>query len=271
MSSTTHKTEPHFELLPGMIDSHFHSAMMEKKGMNVRPLISQALQTGLAGGIDIGIEAGDTARRHWIRQEFPQIKLATGLYPAEAEYEEIADRIALLCEDIERFSPAAVGEMGVDRYWNYATVERQQELMRQQIEVANRYRLPIIIHNRDADAEVLEVLKDTPPRAGGVLHCFSSNAEGARSFVDAGLYISFAGNLTYKKSEALREAAAAVPLDRLLAETDSPFLSPQKLRGKLNHPGQVGFVYRSLAELHGQELTRLIQLISENFRRLFGG
>ncbi|MDZ7793722.1 MAG: TatD family hydrolase [Spirochaetia bacterium] len=271
MSSTTHKTEPHFELLPGMIDSHFHSAMMEKKGMDVRPLISQALQAGLAGGIDIGIEAGDTARRQWIQQEFPQIKLAAGLYPAEAEHEEITGRIALLCEDIERFSPAAVGEMGVDRYWNYATVERQQELMRRQIEVANRYRLPIIIHNREADAEVLEVLKDTPPRAGGVLHCFSSHAGAARSFVDAGLYISFAGNLTYKKSSALREAAAAVPLDRLLAETDSPFLSPQKLRGKLNHPGQVGFVYRTLAELHGQELERLIQLISENFGRLFGG
>src|SRR6056297_4255870 len=152
MKNYTQRTkELHFELLPGMIDSHFHSAMMEKKGMDVRPLISQALQAGLAGGIDIGIEAGDTARRHWIHQEFPQIKLAAGLYPAEAEHEELSGRIALLCEDIERYSPAAVGEMGVDRYWNYATVERQQKLMREQIKVANLYGLPIIIHNRDAD------------------------------------------------------------------------------------------------------------------------
>jgi len=269
MSSTTNQTKLHFELLPGMIDSHFHSAMMQKKGMDVRALISQALQAGLAGGIDIGIEAGDTARRYWIQQEFPQIKLAAGLYPAEAEHEEITGRIAMLCEDIERYSPAAVGEMGVDRYWNYATVERQQKLMREQIKVANLYGLPIIIHNRDADAEVLEVLKESPPQAGGVLHCFSSHAAAARSFVDAGLHISFAGNLTYKKSDALREAAAAVPVDRLLAETDSPFLSPQKLRGKLNHPGQVGFVYHTLSELHGQKLERLIQLISENFSRLF--
>ncbi|MFW5712227.1 MAG: TatD family hydrolase [Spirochaetota bacterium] len=268
--SKKHKNgELHFELLPGMIDSHFHTAMMRKKGLEAESVISRALQAGMSGGVDIGIEAGDTGDRSWVHAKFPQIKLAAGLYPSEAEHENLADRLSILRHDLDTFPISAIGEIGIDLHWNYGTVEGQQELMQRQIELANRHRLPIIIHNREADREVVEVLRSTPPAAAGIMHCFSSDAAAAREFLDAGLYISFAGNLTYKKSEALRNAARQVPLDRLLAETDSPFLSPQKVRGKTNHPGHVGFVYYQLAELHALEVEELIQIISENFARLF--
>ncbi len=269
MSAKHKSTEPHFELLPGMIDSHFHTAMMRKKDLEPDTLLTRALELGMIGGIDIGIEAGDTCNRTWVSEKFPDIKIAAGLYPSEAEHENLADRLAILRHDVESFPISAIGEIGIDLYWNYGTVERQRELMRRQIELANMHRLPIIIHNREADREVVEVLRSTPPEAGGIMHCFSSDAAAAREFLDAGLYISFAGNLTYKKSEELRNAARDVPLDRLLAETDSPFLSPQKVRGKTNHPGHVGFVYYQLAELHNIEVEELIRIVAENFTRLF--
>mgnify|MGYP006294872307 CR=1 FL=1 len=270
MSNKTHRTKgPQFELLPGMIDSHFHSAMMLKKGLDARSLLETALDNGLAGGIDIGIEAGDTAERGWVQDLSPSIKLAAGLYPSEAEHENIESRLDILKSDLHQFPIAAVGEIGVDLYWNYGTVERQQELMRRQIELANEHHLPIIIHNRDADQEVLEVLKATQPMYGGILHCFSYDSEAALSFLDLRLHISFAVHITYKNSEVLRNAAAFVPLERILAETDSPFLSPQKVRGKPNHPGHVGFVYRQLAEIHQIEIGQLIKIVAQNFSRLF--
>lgn len=268
--STQHKRqELDFELMPGMIDSHFHTAMMRKKGLNPDAVLARALKSGMSGGIDIGIQAGDTGDRVWVQEKYPAIKLAAGLYPAEAEHEDIEARLSILSNDLRRYPVAAIGEIGVDLYWNYGTVEHQQNLMRLQIELANRHSLPVIIHNRNADQAVAEVLRATPPLAGGIMHCFSSDAAAARVFLDAGLYISFAGNLTYKKSESLCNAAQSVPLDRILAETDSPFLSPQEVRGKPNHPGHVGFVYSRLAELHALEIDRLIQIISENFTRLF--
>lgn len=269
MSSNNKVAEPRFEILPGMIDSHFHTNVMHKKGLDADTLLSRALAAGMSGGIDIGIESGDTAGRLWLHEKYPEIKLAAGLYPSEAERANLDDSLRMLTEDLKKFPIAAVGEIGVDRYWNYGTVDRQQQLVQRQIELANRHQLPVIIHNREADREVSEVLRTTPPKGGGIMHCFSSDSAAARDFLEAGLYISFAGNLTYKKSEELRKAAHTVPLDRLLAETDSPFLSPQKVRGRLNHPGHVGFVYYQLAEIHNIEVEQLIKAIAQNFSRLF--
>lgn len=269
MSKDSKSVAPHFELLPGMIDSHFHTAMMRKKGLDADVLLGRAVAAGMQAGIDIGTEAGDTGTRTWVHEKYPQIRLAAGLYPSEAEHESLKERLSLLESDVQTYPVAAIGEIGVDLHWKYGTVARQQELMQRQIELANLHRLPILIHNREADDEVAEVLRSTPPTAGGIMHCFSSDAAAARAFLDAGLYISFAGNLTYKKSEELRNAAVQVPLDRLLAETDSPFLSPQKVRGKPNHPGHVGFVYYQLAELHNIEVEELIRIVAENFARLF--
>ncbi len=269
MSQNQKSIKPHFELLPGMIDTHFHTAMMQTKGLDADALLQQALTAGMTGGIDIGIVAGDTGGRAWVHEKYPQIKLAAGLCPSEAEHEHIDERLSILAADLEKHPVAAVGEIGVDLYWKYGTVERQQELMQRQIELANRHQLPVIIHNRDADTAVREVLRTTPPKGGGIMHCFSSDASAAQKFLEAGLNISFAGNLTYKNSEVLRKAAKVVPLDRILVETDSPFLSPQNVRGKPNHPGHVGFVYYQLSEIHGLVVEALIEIVSENFKRLF--
>lgn len=279
-SKSSKRKEPLIEemILPGMIDSHFHTKMITERGLDSTEYLEDALAAGLAGGIDIGVTAGDTAERLWVRglpqrasqpdENFP-IHVAAGLAPAEAEYEDIDSRLELLEKDLEQYPVSALGEIGVDGYWNYGTPERQKELFASQIAMANRYRLPIIIHNRDADEALLEVLEEHRPEHGGIMHCFSSSYETARTCIDYGLLISFAGNLTFKKSNELREVARRIPTESILTETDSPFLSPEPFRGKTNHPAKVSYVYSTLAEAMYTELEKVIETVEDNFRRLF--
>jgi TatD DNase family protein len=252
-----------------MIDSHFHSRVMREKGLDPETLLAESTRLGFAGGLDIGIAAGDITERAALRRSFPNVRLAAGLYPAEAAAEDRETKLEHLAADLGRYMVSAVGEIGVDLHWNYATAQRQMELMRRQIELANHFHLPVVIHNRKADEEVLQILRETTPVAGGIMHCFSSGPDVAAEAVELGLSVSFAGNITYKKSEPIREAAAAVPETRLLVETDSPFLSPQKLRGKANHPGHIGYVYETLAEVRGISMEELITRVRMNFEELF--
>lgn len=256
-------------IVPGMIDSHFHSEMMRTKGLDPKKILLECRAAGLAAGIDIGVHAGDTADRAWVAGEFPEIKLAAGLAPSEAENEVPEARVELLERDLQSFRVEVLGEIGVDGYWNYGTPERQKELFALQIELANRYKLPVIIHSRSGDEQLLEVLEEHRPLWGGIMHCFSSGYETAKRCVDFGLLISFAGNIGYKNSDNLRAAAVQLPGETLLVETDSPFLSPEPFRGKPNHPGKVAYVYRMLAELRGVEVEVLVETIGSNFKRLF--
>jgi TatD DNase family protein len=261
-------------LIPGMIDSHFHSAMMKLKGLDPLRHLKEACVAGFSGGIDIGVEAGDTAERAWVHEEFPELRLAAGIAPAAAEKihsgaTTLETLITTLEADLDSFPVEALGEIGVDAHWNYGSPELQAELFEAQIETANRRGLPIIVHNRGADSLLLEVFGRRPPEHGGIMHCYSSGYETAKSCMEYGLFISFAGNLTYRKSDALREAARRIPPELLLAETDSPYLSPEPLRGKANHPARVAYVYRVLASLRDVPVEVLVEEVGENFRRLF--
>ncbi len=259
-----------FHLLPGMIDTHFHSAVMIRKGIDAEAVIGEAVEKGLAGGIDIGLEPGDFGERKKILGNFPSVLLSAGCYPSEAERNRVPDLLEALEEVLRTEKPAAVGEIGLDWHWDYGERSGQTGLFEGQIELANRYRLPVLIHNREADDDVAEILSRTPPEYGGIMHCFSSGYGEAVKFLDKGMYISFAGNLTYKSNTRLRETAAKIPMDRILLETDSPYLSPRKKRGKPNHPGHIGYTYEVLAEVLDIKTERLVEITGENFRRLFG-
>jgi TatD DNase family protein len=265
----TQDSEEHFHIQTGMIDSHFHSRMMLQKGLDPIILLGKACKLGLRGGLDIGTEAGDTQGRAKIIDGLSCFGLAAGLYPSEAEHERLGERLDLLVKDIEGFPVIAIGEIGIDLHWNYATPKRQRDLMIPQIEIANRYGLPVIVHNREADSEVVEVLRSHPPAAGGIMHCYSSDSERVWDFLDAGMYISFAGNLTYGKGGDIREAVRVVPTERILIETDSPYLSPQAVRGSRNHPGHIGYVYEEVALLRGCGLEELTAAVRKNFFTLF--
>ena len=161
----------------------------------------------------------------------------------------------------------AVGEIGLDFYRNISDSDVQHDVFRKQLQLAKDLDLPVIIHNRNADEEIIKVLKEFKS-VKGVAHCFSSDLKTANYLLDLGLYISFAGNLTYKNSN-LCEVATELPLDRLLIETDAPFLSPMPFRGKENEPSRVKYVAEKLAECKGITFEEMALATKTNTEKLF--
>jgi TatD DNase family protein len=165
----------------------------------------------------------------------------------------------------------AIGETGLDRYWDYAPLELQQDYFTRHVELARRLDLPFVVHCRDAEAEVVAQLRELAAAGPlrGVMHSFTGDLRTAQACLDLGLHISFAGMVTYKKNEPLRSVAAAVPLDRLLVETDAPYLAPAPHRGKRNEPGFVLHTARCLAEHRGIDPEELAARTTANARELF--
>jgi len=168
---------------------------------------------------------------------------------------------------------AAVGETGLDFHYHPETAEAQCALFAAQLRLADEWKLPVIIHTREADDATLRVLDETPWRGGGlrgVVHCFTGNKDFARQLLDRQLAISFSGIVTFRNADMLRESAAFVPDERLLIETDSPFLAPVPKRGQRNEPAFVALVAECLAKVRGTTIERIAQLTRENAERLFG-
>lgn len=266
-----------FYLHPGMIDTHFHGLIMAGKELDTRTVLQEAFASGLEYAIDIGTQMEDIQERFELLAGFNNILFAAGNYPSEVEKDSVQNLTSALEKVIEKENSSgitnrriyAIGEIGLDWYWNYGTKKLQTELFEAQIVLANKYKLPILIHNREADKEIIEILKTTPAVSGGILHCFSSDYHTAANFLDLGMTISFAGNVTYKKNINLREVAAQIPVESIFIETDSPYLSPQKVRGKTNHPGHIGFTYETVAKCRNIPIEKLILSVKDNFRKLF--
>ena len=165
----------------------------------------------------------------------------------------------------------AVGEIGLDYHYEGTDEGAQRRAFAAQLELADALGLPVIIHSRDAAADTLRILRDNREKLhnGGVMHCFSGSPETAKEYLKLGLYISFAGPVTFKNARRLDEVAKMVPADRMLAETDSPYLAPEPLRGTLNTPANVVKVYEKLALLRGEPLEALCEQIEQNARTLF--
>jgi TatD DNase family protein len=178
----------------------------------------------------------------------------------------------LLLEFVRSKRVVALGEIGLDYHYDNSPREVQRDVFARQLRLARAERLPVIIHSRDADAETLEILRAEYEGAerGGVMHCFGGGPALAEGALGLGFYISFAGNVTFKKADALREVALTVPAQRLLVETDCPYLAPVPHRGRRNEPAHVVETARFLAGLRGVSPEELGRVTSENFWRLFG-
>ena len=172
----------------------------------------------------------------------------------------------------ERPEVVAIGETGLDRYWDRTPFPVQQEWFDRHLELAHQRDLPVVIHCRDCQRDIIEQLRSLGRPVRGVLHSFTGTWDDAQAFLDLGLHLSFAGMLTFtnKSLDALRDVAARVPLDRLLVETDSPYLSPHPFRGKTNEPARVALTARRLAEIRGISPAELARITTANARRLFG-
>jgi len=207
-----------------------------------------------------------------LQRKYEWIVAAAGIHPHQAKdfAPEHLDQIAGLAK---AGTIAALGEVGLDFHYNFSPAAKQKEALRAQLALAGRLRLPAVIHSRNSGGEVIAAVEDERFDCGGVLHCFTEDWETARRMIERGFFISFSGILTYPNAHSLREVARKIPEDRLLIETDSPFLVPAPRRGrdKRNEPAFVVETARLLAELRGMPFEELTFLTFQNFRRVFSG
>ncbi len=246
-----------------IIDSHFHTYSMKKRGLNTLPpdLI----------GIDIGTDGGDAKDRIPLLSDNKQIFFSVGSGPwclQSANYISPADEREKLLNDISTYGADAIGECGFDNHWKYGSEEAQRKLFMMQAELASELSLPIIIHTRDADREIAEAFCSSAFGCRGIMHCFSSGPELMKKALDKDLYISFAGNITYKGNENIRQAALEVPSDRILVETDSPYLAPVPMRGKPCIPEYTEYTLSFVAELRKTDKEVLKEQVKENLLAL---
>jgi TatD DNase family protein len=161
--------------------------------------------------------------------------------------------------------------MGLDYHWDKSPKDVQKEVFRKQIALAKEVQLPIIIHNREATADIVQILKEENAKeVGGVMHCFSGSLEVAKQCMDMNFYISFGGPVTFKNAKKPKEVAAEIPLDRLLIETDCPYLTPHPFRGKRNEPSYVKYIAEKIAELKGLTFEEIAKITTRNGKKLFG-
>lgn len=250
----------------GLIDSHTHLMEMERKSMNCQEILKNCL--GSMGWIlDAAVNEKQFHRRIAFRDTYPQLVFSAGIHPCESGRESID--YSQIKEQLQHPFVVALGEVGMDFYWKDVSAMDQQNCLLTQLDLAREAEKPVIIHNREADEQIFQILRDADLKEKGVMHCFSSQASWARKFLDLGYYISFAGNLTYKNAIDIQESAKLVPQDRILIETDAPYLAPQKKRGKPNKPYYTAYTLEYLAELRHEDPQVLNAAIKENFIRLF--
>ncbi len=259
-----------YNISKGCIDSHFHLFHMKNRGMQETEIINYCFSNGLAYALDIGINRANFALRAETAGKIPQLFTAHGYYPSECENSKIDSDIEYLKEILLQDKKAvALGEIGLDYFRMQGTRELQISLLEKQLKLADELSLPVVIHSRDAEEDTLSVLASYSPERKGIIHCYSYSAETALKFCELGYHISFAGNATYKNADIIQNAARSVPLEKLLLETDAPFLSPQKVRSKPNHPGFIGYTYDYIAELRQIPLEELVFSVRKNFLKLF--
>jgi len=234
-------------------------------------VIVRAREAGLRYLLTIGGASGpdSMAASLPLAEAHDWIWTAAGIHPHEASKAEERhfDELRRLAQHL-RF--VAIGEIGLDYYYDHSPRDVQQQVLVRQLELARELKLPVIIHCRDAWSDLRDLVRSHWQSAGlgGILHCFSGTREDAFELIDAGFLISFAGNVTFKKAESLRAVAREIPLDRLLTETDSPYLAPMPYRGKRNEPAFVVEVTRQLAQLHGLSDEEVGAQAAKNFERI---
>lgn len=256
-----------------LIDSHCHldmSVFDEDRAAT----IERARDAGVELMVEIAgsdIASGSLDRGMHLAEEYPFIYAAVGVHPHEASLYDEALEARLV--DLSRHAKVvAWGEIGLDYHYDFSPRERQREVFRRQVELAREVGLPLSIHTRQAEDDTVEILseaRDSDVDLRGVMHCFTGTKELARAAIDLGFLISFSGVVTFKNAEELREIAKELPADRILVETDSPYLAPVPYRGKRNEPGNIVATARFLAELRGLSVEEFARITGDNFRRLF--
>jgi TatD DNase family protein len=254
----------------GLADTHCHLTDRAFAG-DLDEVVARAAAAGVTHIVAVGgggpIEHSEAAAA--LAERFPFIRATAGIHPHDASsYDDaIEARIVAL---LEANRIVAVGETGLDYYYDNSPRDAQRSSLARHIALARKHRVPIVLHCRDAESDLRDVLaSEARPPIDGVVHCFTGTYEDARWYLDAGLAISFTGILTFKNAEALREVARRIPLDRMLLETDSPYLAPVPYRGKRNEPAYVAHVAKTVADLHATTVEHVAATTGAAAERLF--
>jgi TatD DNase family protein len=255
-----------------IVDSHCHIDGDEFDA-DRDEVVRRALDAGVVAMLNVGTgdpTTDDFRRAVAVAEKYEHVYASVGVHPHDAKlYDDKAE--AHLIELSKSEKVIAWGEIGLDYYYDHSPRDVQVEVFRRQIRTARTLDLPIIIHSRDADDETVEILSQECSYDGfrGIMHCFGGTPRMAEALMKIGFLISFAGNVTFKKAENLRDAARAVPLDKLLVETDCPFLTPIPFRGKRNEPAYVEHTARFLADFYDVEFEMLAEQTTRNFLEFF--
>lgn len=256
------------------VDSHAHIDG-EEFDADRDEVVTRARAAGVRAILNVGTgdpHSGTLERAVAIAEKYEGVYAAAGVHPHDARlYDEEAER-RLLSILRRGGRVVALGEIGLDYHYENSPREVQREVFARQLRLAKTLGLPFIIHSREADEETVEILRAETAGAtrGGIMHCFGGGPAMAAAVLELGFMISFAGNVTFKKAENLREIARTVPLERLLVETDCPYLAPVPFRGRRNEPAHVVETARFLADLRGIAHDELGRITSDNFARFFG-
>ena len=248
-----------------LIDSHCHLNFPDL-AQRLPEVLANMAEAGVDKAIAISVSRQSFEEVHAIAQNHPNIYATVGIHPDDPEAEEFS--LEELLERAARPKVVAIGETGLDYHWCKGDLAWQHQRFALHIEAANRSGLPLVVHTRDAAEDTMRLLRKHQAHAG-VIHCFTEDVHTAKLALDLGFYISFSGIVTFKNATAIQEAARYVPLDRLLVETDAPYLAPVPKRGKPNEPAYVRHTAAFVAQLRGDSLENIAQATTANCLRLF--
>jgi TatD DNase family protein len=253
-----------------LVDSHCHldRVALDHYNNNFDQFVNETLASGIEHMLCVSIDLESWPAMVELVSPYPQISISVGVHPNDKERREPS--VEELVELSLTPKVIAIGETGLDYFHGEGELDWQRERFRRHIRAANAAEKPLIIHTREANGDTIEImLQESADRAGGVMHCFTEDWSMAQQALEMGFYISFSGIITFKNAADLREVVKAVPLDRLLIETDSPYLAPVPFRGKPNQPRYVEKVADCVAELKGLKPEQVAEITKDNFRNCF--
>ena len=251
-----------------IIDTHAHLDFPDFKD-DIDDVIKRAGEVGVEYIINVGTSVGTSVKSIELTKKYANIYASVGIHPNAAST-VLADDWSRLEALAGESKVVAIGETGLDYYRDRSKKEDQKRLFHKHLELAEKHNLPVIIHNREASIDCLEIVRKYSGRVSGVIHCFAGSRDDAEEFLELGFYISFAGPITFPKAENLREALKAVPVEKLLLETDCPFLAPQPKRGKRNEPSYLQYTIPVFAELYKLTVEDIERITTLSAKKLFG-
>lgn len=248
-----------------LIDSHAHLVSLE----NLPEVLQRAQENNINKIVSISSDIPSTEATISLAEEYDYIFATTGVHPHSAD--QMSEEVLMGIDHFaENDKVVAIGETGLDYFYMNSEKEVQIDSFTEHIRLGKKHNLPIIIHVRNADQDMIEILtKESAADTPGVIHCFTGDYDTAKKYLDLGFYISFSGIVTYKRSEELREAAKKIPKDKILIETDSPYLAPVPHRGKPNEPSYVKHVAETISDVRGISFDEIAEITKANAEKLF--